>query len=70
MAEYLGTDKTIAIGDYDNDVSMFHAAKLGVAVKNACAAALAAADYVTVSNDEHAIAQIIADLENGAINLT
>ena len=69
LVEYLGTDKTIAIGDYDNDVSMFHAAKLGVAVANACPAALAVADYVTVSNDEHAIAQIISDLENGVINL-
>lgn len=67
LAEYLKTDKTIAIGDYDNDVSMFHAAKLGVAVANACPAALAAADYVTVSNDEHAIAQLISDLETGKI---
>ena len=67
LAQHLKTDKTIAIGDYDNDISMFHAAKLGIAVANACPAALAAADYVTVSNDEHAIAQIINDLETGKI---
>ena len=67
LAEHLKTDKTIAIGDYNNDISMFHAAKLGVAVANACPDALAAADYVTVSNEEHAVAQIISDLENGKI---
>lgn len=67
LAEYLKTDKTIAIGDYNNDISMFHAAKLGVAVSNACQDALDAADYVTVSNEEHAIAQLISDLEIGAI---
>ncbi len=57
--------KTIAIGDYNNDISMFHAAKIGIAVANACPEALAEADFVTVSNEEHAIAQVIRDLENG-----
>ena len=67
LAEYLGTDKTVAIGDYNNDISMFQAAKIGVAVANACPEALAAADYVTVSNEQHAIARVIADLESGVI---
>ena len=69
LVELLGLDinKTIALGDYDNDISMFHAAKLGVAVANACPDALAAADYVTVSNDEHAIAKLIAQLEAGEL---
>jgi hydroxymethylpyrimidine pyrophosphatase-like HAD family hydrolase len=57
--------KTIAIGDYNNDISMFRAAGLGVAVSNACPDALAAADRITVSNEEHAIARVIADIENG-----
>ncbi len=67
LCEYLGIDKnkTIAIGDYDNDVSMFNVAKIGIAVKNACKEALSAADYVTVSNEEHAIAKVIYDLEEG-----
>ena len=71
LAEFLSVDinKTIAIGDYNNDVSMIKTAKIGVAVKNACKEALNAADYITVSNDENAIAQIINDLENGIINL-
>ena len=44
---------------------MFKAAKVGIAVANACSEALAAADFVTVSNEEHAIAQVIYNLENG-----
>ncbi len=66
LTEYLGVDpaKTIAIGDYDNDVGMLRAAGLGVAVANASVAATAAADVVTVSNEEHAIARVICDLES------
>ena len=71
LIEILGVDpnKTIAIGDYNNDISMIRAAKLGVAVSNACSDAKAAADYVTVSNEEHAIAKIIEELDHGAIVL-
>ena len=67
LCEHLNLDinKTIALGDYNNDISMFRAVKIGIAVANACEDALAAADCVTVSNDEHAIAQVIYDLENG-----
>ena len=67
LMDHLHTDprKTIAIGDYDNDVGMLKTAGLGIAVANASKAALAAADTVTVSNEEHAIAQVISDLENG-----
>lgn len=67
LCEYLNIDinKTIAIGDYDNDISMFNAAKIGIAVSNACDAAKKAADYITVSNEEDAIAHIIYDLEKG-----
>ena len=71
LADHLGLDisKTIAIGDYNNDISMFHAAKVGVAVSNACPDALAAADYITVSNEESAIARVIDDLEAGKLPL-
>ncbi len=67
LCELCGIDinKTIALGDYNNDISMFSAAKAGIAVSNACPDALAAADFVTVSNEEHAIAKVIADLEEG-----
>lgn len=61
--------KTIAIGDYNNDVHMLRVADLGVAVANATEEAKQAADHITVSNEEHAIARIIADLENGTLKL-
>ncbi|MBQ4109331.1 MAG: HAD family phosphatase [Clostridia bacterium] len=60
----IDNNKTIAIGDYNNDISMFKAAGTGIAVSNACEEALSEADYITVSNEEHAIAQVIYDLEN------
>ncbi len=65
----IDVDKTIAVGDYNNDISMFKAAGIGIAVSNACKEALDAADYITVSNDEHAIARVINDLENGKYKL-
>ena len=66
LCEHLGIDinKTIAVGDYNNDISMFRASKVGVAVANACEDAKRAADVITVSNEEHAIAKVISDLEN------
>lgn len=65
MAELLGIDmkRTVALGDYNNDVCMLRTAGVGVAVANACPEAIAAADVVTVSNQEHAIARIISDLD-------
>lgn len=67
LTEYLGIDreKTVAIGDYDNDVGMLKAAALGVAVSNASPAAKEASDVITVSNEEHAVARVIYDIENG-----
>ncbi len=69
LVEHLGIDKqkTVAIGDYDNDVGMLRAAHVGIAVSNASPAAIAAADRITVSNEEHAIAKTISDIENGII---
>lgn len=71
LAELLGIDikNTIALGDYDNDISMLKAAGLGLAVANALDEAKAAADRVTVSNDEHAIAVTIDELDRGIIKL-
>ncbi len=65
----LDINKTIAVGDYDNDISMFNAAKIGIAVSNASEAAKKAADYTTVSNEEDAIAHIIYDVEKGKYGL-
>lgn len=71
VSELMGIDinKTIAVGDYNNDISMLRAAKIGVAVSNACDAAKAAADYITVSNEESAIAKIISDIESGVLKI-
>ena len=67
LCEKLNIDinKTIAIGDYNNDIPMFRAAKFGIAVENACPEALAAADFITVSNEQNAVARVINDLEKG-----
>ncbi len=56
-------NKIVAIGDYDNDIAMFGAAGVAIAVSNACDKAKEAADYITVSNEENAIAQVIYDIE-------
>ena len=69
MAELYGIEreKTLAIGDYCNDVSMIKAAGVGIAVANAVNEVKEAADIVTVSNNESAIAKIINALESGEI---
>lgn len=61
VAELYGVpiEKTIAIGDSQNDISMLKAAGLGVAVGNARDDVKAAADYVTVTNDEGAVKAVI-----------
>ncbi len=71
LAEHLNIpmSKTVALGDYNNDVSMIRAAGLGIAVSNASEEALRAADIVTVSNDEDAIARVINELETGKIKI-
>lgn len=67
MVELLGLDmrRTVAVGDYENDISMIKAAAIGYAVANACPEAKAAADRVTVCNNDHAIAKIIEELDSG-----
>lgn len=72
LADHLKIDiqNTLAIGDYDNDVSMIKRAGVGVAVANAAESAKAAADRITVSNNEHAIAKVIDDIDKGFIRFT
>ena len=67
MAALLGIDpaKTIAVGDYDNDVSMLKTAGLSFAVANAAPSAKAVAHHLTVSNNDHAIAALIDALDRG-----
>ena len=69
LVEILGVkmSRTVAVGDYNNDVSMIQAAGVGIAVANAVDEAKTAADRITVSNEEHAIAKIISEIEHGKI---
>ena len=62
---HLDMRKTIAVGDYNNDVSMIHQAGMGIAVANAVEEVKAVADYITVTNNENAIAVIIDELDKG-----
>ncbi len=58
----LGLENCIAFGDGANDVSMVRMAGVGVAMSNACPEVLAAADRVTLSNDEDGVADVIRHL--------
>ena len=58
LAELLGIrrEETMAFGDGENDMSMLRMAGLGVAMENAEDHVKAAADYVTVTNNEAGVA--------------
>lgn len=53
---------TVGVGDYENDISLLQMADIGIAVANAPDHVKHAADRVTVSNEEAAIAKIIYGL--------
>ncbi len=63
VKELLGCHTLVCVGDYDNDIDMIEAADIGYAVGNATDALKAAADRITVSVRECAMATIIAELE-------
>jgi len=61
IGKLFGIDKSemIAIGDGNNDIGMITYAGLGVAVENAPDDVRAAADYITLSNNENGVAHVI-----------
>ena len=67
LADILGIDTsdTIAVGDSTNDCAIIKAARLGLAMENACADLKAIADKVICSNLEHSAKYI---LDNFIIN--
>lgn len=65
----IAQDKTIAIGDNENDIDMIKYAKIGVAVGNATNTLKEVSDIVTVTNNESAIAKVIWELDNGIIKI-
>lgn len=71
LAEHVGIPMShvLAMGDYYNDLEMIRAAGVGIAMGNAMPEVKAVADVVTVTNDEHAVARVIEDIEAGRISL-
>lgn len=61
LARKLGytREQTMAFGDGENDISMLQAAGVGVAMGNAADEVKAAADRVTISNDDDGVAYAI-----------
>lgn len=61
LCRHLGIDPrdTMACGDGSNDLSMLRSAGVGVAMANADPLLLAAADYVTDSNDSDGVAKAV-----------
>ena len=61
LLDHVGLDKSqlIACGDGYNDLPMIEFAGLGVAMGNAVDEVKAAANYVTASNNDNGIAQVI-----------
>lgn len=61
LAEIMEIDpeNIIAIGDNENDISMMHAAGLGVAMANADEKIKIEADYVTDTNNNNGVAKVI-----------
>lgn len=63
LCRRLGIDlaRSAAVGDSSNDLSMIAAAGCGVAMANGKPEVIAAADYVTASNDEDGVALFIEE---------
>lgn len=61
LARHLNIDPSeiMACGDSGNDLTMIRAAGLGVAMANASAPVLEAADYVTLSNQQEGVAAAV-----------
>ena len=54
---------TVGVGNYENDMDLIEAADIGYAVGDAIPSVKAIADRVTVNCADHAIAQIVSELE-------
>ncbi|WP_029192217.1 Cof-type HAD-IIB family hydrolase [Paenibacillus harenae] len=55
----IGLSEVIAVGDSLNDIAAIREAGLGVAMGNAQDAVKEAANFVTLTNDEHGVAEVI-----------
>lgn len=61
LCDYLGIDiaSTMACGDTQNDMDIINTAAIGIAMGNAIDEVKAAADYITLSNDESGVAHAL-----------
>ena len=59
VAEMIGADKLIGIGDYENDISLLREADVGCAMGNAIAPLKQIADFVTDSVENDGFAKMI-----------
>lgn len=68
LADYLGIDReeTMSFGDGENDIPMIRAAGIGVAMENALDTVKAAADMITLKNDEDGVAAAIRKIIFGS----
>ncbi len=64
LAAYLGIgrEQTMGFGDGENDLTMMELAGCGVAMENGMESVKAAADYITISNDEDGVAAALERL--------
>lgn len=69
LAQLLGIDpnRTIGMGDNENDLSLMTDTGIGIAVANAVESVRLAADFITVDNNSHALAKVVEDLDNRKI---
>lgn len=71
LTEIIGQDinKTIAVGDNENDIEMIRTAGIGVAVENAIDSVKKEASFVTAHHEEDAIYKLIQQLDKGRLGL-
>jgi len=72
LADYykIKREEIIAIGDNDNDIEMIKYAGLGVAMGNSKTSIKNIADYVTATNDEEGVAQVVNRFILNKVSLT
>ena len=63
IAEMYNCRVSVAVGDNNNDAQMIEQADISFAVSNASTLVKSLATHQTVSNEEHAIAKVIEELE-------